>query len=119
MDTPIAAEESLSGVLGARARRTPADRLAIDVVGGALIGAAAIWARPTAWLALFAAATCFFAYGCWAVTERRMHADPSSPAPSAGAAWRYGRHASATLGLAAFITLLFALLGLALGPIKS
>ncbi len=119
MDASIVPEETLSDVLGARARRTPMDRLVLDVVGGTLIGAAAIWARPPAWFPLLAAAACFVCYGCWAVTERRSLADPNAVAPVTGAAWLFVRKASAALGLVAFVTLLFALLGLALGPIIS
>jgi hypothetical protein len=40
---------SLSEVLSARARRTPHDRLLLDVGGGVLIAVAAVWARPTGW----------------------------------------------------------------------
>lgn len=119
MDASAVPQESLADVLSARARRTPMDRLVLDIVGGLLIGAAAIWARPPAWFPLLAAATCFACYGCWAVTERRRHADLIASAAIASPAWRFARQASAVLGIAAYVTLLFAILGLALGPIKS
>lgn len=116
MDASIARDETLADVLGARARRTPFDRLILDVAGGVLIGAAAIWARPTAWFPLLAAALCFVGYGCWAFTVRRAQAAPEAHVPLA---WRIARQAAAALGIAAFVTLLFALLGVALGPMIS
>lgn len=119
MHAPVTREETLADVLGARARRTPIDRLVLDVVGGLLIGTAAIWARPRAWFPLAAAAACFIFYGCWAVTERRVQAQPDSLDEALSPAWRLVRWASAALGLAAFVTLLFALLGIALGPMIS
>lgn len=42
MNTSIAPDETLADVLGARTRRTPEDRLFLDVIGGVLIGAATI-----------------------------------------------------------------------------
>lgn len=119
MDASDVSGKSLADVLGARARRTPVDRLVLDVVGGLLIGAAAVWARPPAWFPLLAAALCFACYGGWALTERRLHPDISGPVSPAGPAWRALRHVAAVLGVAAYVTLLFAVLGLALGPIKS
>lgn len=119
MDASIAPEETLADVLGARARRTPFDRLILDVAGGLLIGAAAIWARPPAWVPLLAASACFAFYGCWAVIEQRMHADPSGAAETLPPLWRVARQAAALLGLVAFAILLFSLLGVALGPIIS
>jgi hypothetical protein len=119
MEASVVSEQSLADVLGARARRTPMDRLVLDIVGGVLIAAASIWARPPGWFPLMAAATCFACYGCWAVTERRAHTAAGTPGPAASPAWRFARRAAAVVGLAAYVTLLFAILGLALGPIKS
>jgi hypothetical protein len=119
MDTSVAHEETLADVLSARARRTPMDRLVLDMIGGVLIAAATLWARPTAWVPLLAAAACFAFYGCWAVTERRLHTEPGRPTPAVSPAWHVVRQASAVLGLTAFVTLLFALLGVALGPMIS
>lgn len=116
MDASIARDETLADVLGARARRTPFDRLILDVAGGVLIAAAAIWARPTAWFPLLAAALCFVGYGVWAFTERRATAAQGA---AVALPWRIARHVSAGLGLAAFVALLFSLLGIALGPMIS
>lgn len=119
MEASITSGATLADVLGARARRTPSDRLVLDIIGGVLVSTAAIWARPTGWFSLLAAALCFACYGCWAFTERRRSAVlEGSPAPIS-MTWRVLRQASAVLGLAAFVVLLFALLGIALGPIKS
>lgn len=115
MDASIATDETLAGVLGARVRRTPMDRLVLDVTGGVLVGAAAIWARPTGWFALLTFALCFACYGCWAFTERRRQLADAD----LGTGWRIARRTSAALGIAAFVAMLFALLGIALGPIVS
>lgn len=112
-----ATDETLAQVLGARARRTPADRLVIDIAGGVLVAAAAVWGRPLGWFLLLAAAICFSSYGCWAFAERRLSATAEPLIHERG--WRFARGAAAFIGLAAFVTLLFALLGVALGPIKS
>lgn len=119
MEASTTSGATLADVLGARARRTPSDRLVLDIIGGIMVSAAAIWARPTGWFSLLAAALCFACYGCWAFTERRRSAAPEgAPAPTS-VSWRVLRQVSAVLGLAAFVMLLFALLGIALGPIKS
>lgn len=110
---------SLAEILGARALRTPIDRLAIDMVGGALVSAAAIWARPSGWVALLAAALCFLCYGAWAIAERRLHSAAWPAQVAREPLWR-ALHATAALaGIAAFGLLLLAGLGLALGPIIS
>lgn len=72
MEASITPDATLSDILGARARRTPADRLVLDIVGGALIAAAAVWARPAGWGLLLTAAACFVCYGVWAFAERRL-----------------------------------------------
>jgi hypothetical protein len=118
VNTSIAPEETLAGVLGDRARRTPEDRLFLDVIGGVLIGTAAIWARPLGWFPLLAAAVCFASYGCWAFAERHISAAARSGA-SASRSWCYTRKVAAAVGLSAFVTLLFALLGVALGKLIS
>lgn len=119
MDASAASEETLTDVLGARALRTPKDRLVLDIVGGALVGAAAVWARPTGWFPLTAAAVCFASYGSWAIAERHVRSLSVTPFEEAPQAWLFFRQAAATVGVASFVILLFALLGVALGPIKS
>lgn len=119
MDASAAPEETLADVLGARALRTPKDRLVLDIVGGVLVGAAAIWARPTGWFPLTAAAVCFASNGSWAIAERRLRAFSDTPREEAPQARLLVRQATATVGVASFVIMLFALLGIALGPIKS
>ena len=115
----LPANASLAEILSARARRTPRDRLALDVVGGALIGAAALWARPAGWLALAAAAACFTAYGIWAIAELRLLPRPWPEREPHETWWRALQAGAAVVGVGAFVLLLFAVLGLALGRIIS
>jgi len=110
---------SLAEILRARAFRTPQDRLLIDIVGGVLVVAAAAWARPAGWVALAAAAACFFAYGGWAIADRNLQARPWPESIPNESLWGAVRGAMAVIGIAAFALLLFATLGIALGPIKS
>jgi hypothetical protein len=110
---------SLAELLSARARRTPADRLMIDIVGGALVAIAAVWARPSGWVALLAAAICFVCYGAWAVAERRLITSTWTEHVEHESMWRMVHGASAFVGLGAFGLLLFACLGIALGTVVS
>lgn len=107
---------SLAALLSARARRTPLDRLALDVIGGVLVAAAALWARPTGWVAI-AAAGCFASYGVWALAEVRL-LPQSEPEPHEDL-WEGVQGAAAVFGIGSFALLLFAAVGLALGPIIS
>lgn len=110
---------TLAEVLSARARRTPRDRLFVDVVEGALIAAAAVWARPGGWVAMAAAACCLGAYGLWALAEVQLLPRPWPEQIRFERAWRVVQPAAALLGIGAFVVFLFAALGVALGPIKS
>ncbi len=110
---------SLAEILSTRARAAAPSRLALDVVGGAAIAATAAWARPAGWLALASAATCFLSYGLWALTERRLVSEPWRLPMLAERSYRGLHAAAAILGLAAFVALLLALLGIGLGPIIS
>jgi hypothetical protein len=115
----VPSNASLAEILRARALRTPADRLGIDIVGGALVSGVALWARPGGWVAMMAAALCFASYGAWAVAERRLGAPPApDPAPHR-TIWRVVHGVAAVAGLGAFGLLLFATLGIALGRIIS
>lgn len=110
---------SLAEILRDRAHRTPHDRLLIDIVGGVLVVAVAAWARPAGWVALAAAAACFCAYGAWAIADRHLRPRPWPESVPNEALWSAVRGAMAVVGIAAFALLLFATLGIALGPIKS
>lgn len=110
---------SLAEVLSARARRTPRDRLVVDVVGGLAIAAVAAWARPGGWVALGAAAGCLASYGIWALAEVKLLPRPWPEQTPHAAWWRGLQQVAALLGVGAFVLFLFAALGFALGPIKS
>ncbi len=106
---------TLPEFLRARARASTLRRLAFDMIGGTAIAVAAVWARPAVWAVLASAASCFAMYGVWAVAER--HVEASAPGGSAFTeyAWFVLRTTAAGIGLAAFLTLVFVLLGLLLG----
>jgi membrane-bound metal-dependent hydrolase YbcI (DUF457 family) len=110
---------SLTELLSARARRTPRDRLALDVIGGLAIAAAAAWARPGGWVVIAAAAGCFIFYGLWAVAELELMPRAWPDEVRHESVWRAVQGVAALLGLSSFVLLLFAALGVALGPIKS
>jgi hypothetical protein len=109
---------SLADILSARAKATPPSRLLIDIVGGAAVAAVTLWARPFAWFPLAAAALCLLAYGMWALAERRLEsAQPQSE--RADFLLELSQRAAAAVGIAAFLGLLFGLLGVAFGPVIS
>jgi hypothetical protein len=110
---------SLAELLSARARRTPRDRLALDVIGGLLVAAAAAWARPSGWVVVVSAAACFAAYGVWGLAEVHLLPRPWPEQVTRAPLWRGVQALAALVGVAAFVLLLFAALGVALGPIKS
>lgn len=110
---------SLAELLSSRARRTPRDRLALDIIGGALVAMAALWARPSGWVAVAAAAGCFVAYGVWALAELRLLPRPDGEEAPHERLWRGLQGAAAFVGMGAFVLLLFAMLGVALGRIIS
>lgn len=109
------ADASLAEVLSNRARRTPRDRLLVDLVGGLLIAGTAIWARPAGWLVLAAAAACLALYGLWAIAEVRLLPRPWPETTPHAAWWRAVQKIAAVLGVSCFLLLLFAGLGVALG----
>lgn len=110
---------SLAELLSARARRTPRDRLVLDIIGGILVAAAALWAQPSGWVALAAIGVCFAAYGAWALAELQLLPRQWPEEIRHEAVWRTVQAAATLLGLSAFVLLLFAALGIALGSIKS
>ncbi len=109
---------SLGEVLSARARRTPRDRLVVDLIGGSLVAVVASWARPGGWLVWATAGACLAMYGTWAIAERQLLPRPWPEQARFARAWRAVQQVSAVLGLVAFAVFLFAALGVALGPMK-
>ncbi len=110
---------SLAEILSARAKRTPMDRLLIDLVGGGLVVLVAAWARPGGWVALAATAGCFLSYGAWAIAERKLRAVSWPESAPHEEVWRAVRGGAAVVGIAAFVLMLFATMGIALGSIVS
>ncbi len=118
-DEELPGNASLSELLSARARATPLERLFIDLVGGALVLAAAVWAQPRGWVVLAAAALCFLSYGSWAIAERRLQQREWPDRIPPASLWRALQGVASVTGIAAFVLLLFAALGLALGSLIS
>ena len=110
---------SLAELLSARARRTPRDRLVLDVIGGILIAATAGWARPSGWVVVAAVAGCFAFYGIWALAELRLLPRPWPERAANEGIWEAVQGAAAVLGVGSFVLLLIAAVGVGLGPIKS
>lgn len=110
---------SLAELLSARARRTPRYRLALDIVGGVLIIAVALWARPGGWLTVASTGACLAFYGLWAVAELQLLPRPWPERTSHERFWIAVQRASGFFGVSTFVLFLFAALGVALGPIQS
>ncbi len=108
-------DASLAEFLHERALVTAPRRLVIDVVGGALVAGAALWARPPGWAVVASAGLCLSLYGVWAVSERRLQAESSDMPAFVEFVWLLARSSAALLGLASLGALVFALLALALG----
>lgn len=108
-------DASLADFLRARALSAAPRRLALDLIGGALVAGVALWARPAGWTVLVSAGSCFSMYGLWAVSERRLHSDSRGIPVLIEFGWLAVRTSAAGLGVAALFAFLFALLGLALG----
>ena len=108
-------EASLAEFLHARALATAPGRLALDLVGGALVAGTAVWARPTGWDVLASAGLCFAMYAVWAFSERRLEAESRDMRVVSEFAWIAARTSATGLGLAALMALLFSVLRLALG----
>lgn len=114
MTTAANEHPSLPELLSVRALGTPRSRLLIDVAGGLLVAAAAIWARPFGWFSLGAAGLCLGAYGAWALAERRLE-DPRELTPGRLAALEMLQGIMAPIGIAAALAFAFGLLAIAFG----
>ncbi len=108
-------DASLAEFLHERALVTAPTRLLIDLVGGALVAAAALWARPPGWTVVASAGLCLSMYGVWAVAERRLQPVSTEMRAFVEFAWLATRACAALLGLASLGAFLFSLLALALG----
>lgn len=106
---------TLPEFLRARARASTPRRLVFDMIGGSTIAVAALWVKPAGWTVLVSAASCFAMYGLWAVAQRHVEGETRGGRAVTEYAWFVLRTSAAALGMAAFLALVFVLLGLALG----
>ncbi len=114
---PIGADPvvTLPEFLRARARASTPRRLTLDITGGAAIAVTAVWAKPVGWTVLASAAACFAMYGVWAIAERHVAVGAREGRAVTEYGWFVLRTSAAAIGMAAFLALVFVLLGLALG----
>jgi len=113
--TLLPPDATLADILRDRARRTPLDRLAIDVVGGGLVLAACAWARFPAWSLLASAAACFVGYGSWAIADRRLMPLPWPAENERVLLWRAVRGVGSVVGIAGIVAFLLVALGYLMG----
>lgn len=106
---------TLPEFLRAHAQGSTTRRLAFDMIGGTAIAVAAAWAKPVGWAVLASAASCVAMYGVWAVAERHVEAGARDGRAVTEYAWFVLRTSAAGIGIAAFLALVFVMLGLALG----
>jgi methyltransferase (TIGR00027 family) len=107
--------ESLAGLLVARARAASDGRLILDVASGLLAALAlAIW-HPRLWLVPFNVAIVFAAFGGWGLTDRELAERAGSADDSAVPVLRVLRVLSAVVGAGSAIVAGVALFGMALG----
>ena len=114
---PVGADPvvTLPEFLRARARASTVRRLMFDMIGGTAIAVAAAWARPSGWALLVSAASCFAMYGVWAIAARHLETGARDGRALTEYGWFVLRTSAAGLGIAAFLALVFVLLGLLLG----
>lgn len=107
-------EATLPELLSAHALEVSARRLALDLVGGALLAAAAGLWRPPGWPAVVGAALCFTAFGAWGFAERRLAGDPPVPGAPLGhgraTGWRAVHALAGAVGALAAALLVFGVL---------
>ncbi|MBL0171026.1 MAG: hypothetical protein IPP90_09895 [Gemmatimonadaceae bacterium] len=113
--TTMDSNARLSELLHSRALATAPRRLLLDLAGGTVVTAAALWLRPKGWMALVSAGLCFALYGLWAFSERYLAADDWTSSARVRLGMRIVHMAASGMGLVALVSLLFSLLGLTLG----
>lgn len=106
---------SLASILHARAVAAAPRRLALDVVIGGAVAAAAWWARPFGWITLMCAGLCFATYGVWAFAERRLETGPELMSQAEEIGLSILRVVVAIAGLASLLIMTFSLLSVMLG----
>lgn len=113
--TSLDSSASLSEVLHERALASAPKRLSLDIAIGLIVTVAALWLRPSGWVAVASAGLCLAAYGLWAIAERQLPVDEHDGATRPGRAWQVTHAVTAATGLVALVALLFSVLGLMLG----
>lgn len=106
---------SLGTVLHARAIAATPQRLALDIIIGACVAAAAAWIQAFGWITLTSAGLCFAFYGAWAFAERFLETGPELMPRSEEIALTVIRGAAALCGLAALLVMAFSLVSVLLG----
>jgi len=106
---------SLVSILHARAVASSPRRLALDMIVGSLVAAAASWARAFGWITLMCAGLCFACYGLWAFAERALETGPELMSRPTEIVWSVVRVLSAIGGLAALLVMTFSLVSVMLG----
>lgn len=106
---------SLGVILHARAVAASPRRLVLDVAIGAIVAAAAAWARPFGWITLASAGLCFACYGLWALAERELETGPELMSQSKETALSLLRVVAAVGGLAVLLVMTFSLIWVMFG----
>lgn len=108
-------DASLPEILAARARSASDGRLAIDVIGGFVLGSLAAVFRFHGWPVLLCAGICFVAFGAWGIADREVRERAAGPRTRLVVALEYLRVGSVVLGGLAALAMIFGVLGLTLG----
>ena len=108
------APENLPELLKSWARGASDDWLLFDVAAAAVVITCVLLWRPWGWRAMFAAAVCVAAFGAWGLADRELFERGASTGviPKLLRAGRVGAEVVGWLGL---ITLVFSVIGLAIG----
>jgi hypothetical protein len=116
---PAPGDATLAEILSIRARRATPRRLTTNIVAGTVAAAVLYLLRPTGWMFFFATAVCFAAYGCWGFADRQVPRSLLVVPQKMHGVWRAARAITAFIGVLAFASALFVVLGFGLGTIIS
>ena len=108
------APENLPELLKGWARDASDDWLLFDVAAAALAITGVLFWRPWGWRAMIAAAVCVAAFGAWGLADRELF-ERGAAAGTLPKLLRAGRVVAEVVGWLGLITLVFSVLGLAIG----